>query len=164
MDLDLKLEVQQLNIMKRIILLFANLLVIAVVATAQTNTTMNKSVNVYADKYANTYEGDFDLPDGDTLFYVVNYKTDVEYLYDSEVTLSAMTGAVTYAASVTLQGKLWDSDSFADIGSAVAFAGTQADTTIKFTQHTTAQFYQYLRWVVDGDSVYVDHLKNRVWK
>lgn len=144
---------------RKIVLLFVVLLALAVQGMAQTN--KNRTVSI--DNYAEVYTTDIVLAGNDSLLnFAVNFQTDVEYFYD--IVLNLDSTASTSAASVQLQGKLWDSDSYADIGSAVTWAGTSADTTIKFSQHSTAQFYQYLRLVVDGDSCTVDFIKERIWK
>lgn len=137
------------------------LVFVALATVGYSQRTVNR--NVVAPNYADLYNGDIALLGADTLLtYSINFKTIDKFFYDGVVKLKST--AVTKGASVQLKGKLWDSDSYVDIGTAVVWDGTTADTTIAFTQHTTLQKYQYLQYVIDGDSATVDFLKTRIWK
>ena len=141
--------------------LFVILVFVALATVGYSQRTVNKSV--VTPNYADLYNGDIALLGTDTLLtYSINFKTIDKFFYDGVVKLKST--AVTKGASVQLKGKLWDSDSYVDIGTAVVWKGTTADTTIAFTEHTTLQKYQYLQYVIDGDSATVDFIKNRIWK
>ena len=137
------------------------LVFVALATVGYSQRTVNR--NVVAPNYADLYNGDIALLGTDTLLtYSINFKTIDKFFYDGVVKLKST--AATKGASVQLKGKLWDSDSYVDIGTAVVWKGTTGDTTITFTQHTTLQKLQYLQYVIDGDSVTVDFIKNRIWK
>lgn len=137
------------------------LLCIGFVSMAQTNVPFTVNVDNYAavdnsDRFMSGALGD------SIVNYEVNFQTPTPYLYDAVVNLDSM--GTDAGAVVTLYGKLWDSDSYSSIGSAVTWAGTSADTTIKFSEHSSDQYYQYLKVGVVGDSCTVDYFKNRIWK
>lgn len=137
------------------------LLCVGVISMAQTTVPFTVNVDNYAavdnsDRFMSGAEGD------SIINYEVNFQTPTPYLYDYAVKLDSMgTGA---AATISLYGKLWDSDSYTIIGSAIEWAGTSADTTIKFSEHSTKQYNQNIKVVVVGDSCTVDYFKGRIWK
>lgn len=158
MVLELTRQELNLNNMKKFIVI---LVLVALATVGYSQHAVNKSVA--SPNYADLYNGDLALLGKDTLLtYSINFKTIDKFYYDGVVKLKST--AVTKGASVQLKGKLWDSDSYANIGSAVVWKGTTADTTIAFTQDTTLQKYQYLQYVIDGDSATVDFVKTRMWK
>jgi hypothetical protein len=158
MVLELTRQELNLNNMKKLIVIFV---LVALATVGYSQRTINRTVT--ASNYADTYTTDIALLGNDTILnYAINFQTPDKYYYDGVVELKSV--AVTKGASVQLQGKLWDSDAYANIGSAVVWAGTTADTTIAFTQHTTLQKLQYLKYVIDGDSATVDFIKTRIWK
>lgn len=67
--------------------------------------------------------------------------------------------------SVQLKGKAFTGESFANIGSAVTFKGTQADTSFVIA-NTTANRYRYLQLTVTGtgtQKTQVTNLEFKVW-
>jgi len=136
------------------------LLCVGVISMAQTNVPFTVNVDNYAavdnsDRFISGAVGD------SIINYEVNFQTPTPYLYDYAVKLDSMgTGA---GAVVTLYGKLWDSDSYLAIDT-VTWIGSSADTTIKFSERSSDQYYQYLKVGVVGDSCTVDYFKSRIWK
>ena len=136
------------------------LLCVGVISMAQT--TVQFTVNV--DNYAAVDNSDRFISGalGDSIInYEVNFQTPTPYLYDAVVNLDSL--GTDAGAVVTLYGKLWDSDSYLAIDT-VTWIGSSADTTIKFSERSSDQYYQYLKVGVVGDSCAVDYFKSRIWK
>lgn len=158
MDLELEHLEHNRNNMKKLIVI---LVFVALATAGYSQHVVNR--DVVAPNYADLYNKDISLLGTDTLLtYSINFKTIDKFYYDGVIGFKSV--AVTKGASVQLKGKLWDSDDYSNIGTAVVWKGTTADTTIAFTQHTTLQKYQYLQYVIDGDSATVDFVKTRIWK
>ncbi len=143
----------------RKLIIILGMMLIAFASTAQRN--INKTVTV--SNYAYLYNTDITLRGNDTILnYAINFQTANKYHYEIAIALDSI--ASTSSASVQLQGKIWDTDSYSNIGSAIAWAGTSTDTVIKFSEQSTLQTNQYLRLVIDGDSCTVDYIKERIYK
>lgn len=136
------------------------LLCVGVISMAQTTVPFTVNVDNYAavdnsDRFMSGAVGD------SIINYEVNFQTPTPYLYDAVVNLDSM--GTDAGAVVTLYGKLWDTDSYSAIDT-VTWAGSSADTTIKFSEHSSDQYYQYFKIGVVGDSCKVDYFKTRIWK
>lgn len=137
------------------------LLCVGVISMAQTNVPFTVNVDNYAavdnsDRFISGALGD------SIINYEVNFQTPTPYLYDAVVNLDSL--GTDAGAVVTLYGKLWDSDSYTAIGTAITWIGSSADTTIKFSEHSTKQYYQNIKVEIIGDSCAVDYFKSRIWK
>jgi hypothetical protein len=78
----------------------------------------------------------------DTAFtyeYTVNKATPLFYNIACKV-LKVSAGS----CSISIQGRIFNTDAYTNI-TTYTFAGSQADTTVVFTQNTTAQFYRTYR-------------------
>lgn len=88
------------------------------------------------------------ISSNDTLFIVEidageNQKTTQNF----KTVLDSVSGTPT--VDITLQGRVFDGDTWNTIGSSVSWTGTSGDTTIYIT-NTTANRYRQYRWLYDA--------------
>lgn len=134
--------------MKKAFLLIAFLASI-VLANAQESSTYDYKIdyagtwNTYfmpSTSYANT------LTDS-TWYYTVLKESDAGLRYQIKVSLDSI-GGVKKKVAVVLKAKQWDSDSYTTVTTTYWWNGR--DTTILFTQTSTAQYYRYFQVFVQG--------------
>lgn len=124
------------------------LLLIAVLGIAISSIGQDKNVSFGDATWM--YEFPFTTADSvsqfDTLYYVqftTNKPSPVKY--DIQVGIDKLSG--TPVTAISLQGKKWAGDAWTNI-TTVSYGGT-ADTTINFTQVSTAQYYRMFRVLHD---------------
>ena len=125
--------------MKKIMLLLVALLSFAIMPT-MAQKTVKLSPNVYAVAYTGVTADSVSATD--TTFYidVLTNKPSALY-YNFRIKINDVTTSLT---TTSVMGKIFDDDPWTTITSQ-AYHGTGSDTTITFTQNTTAQFYRYYR-------------------
>lgn len=132
--------------MKNIIIL-CTFLLIATVGLSQ-----NRSVQFKPTEYFNEYSGAASdtISNNDSLFsieYQLNKAEPVKY--NVAVKLTKVSGTPRVVAK--LQGKVFSADTYSDI-TTVTWYGTSSDTTIKYTQNSTAQYYRYFKLYFDANT------------
>jgi len=99
--------------------------------------------------HAFTFTAADTVSENDSLYYVQLFLNKAEPIkYNIETKITKVDTVVT---TVTLQGKVFSTDSWTDI-TAVSYIGTGTDTTIHYTENTTAKYYRYLRLKHDCDA------------
>lgn len=88
---------------------------------------------------------------GDSVFYwTIKLNKPVEVLYDVQVELDSLSGTPDY--DVDLKYKVFDNDSWSDAETDVTWDGTSSDTTITFSEHSTAIFATQVQLQVNGQA------------
>lgn len=113
---------------------------------------LNKSLNIY-NNYAPVSHFNFtseDSVDAVDSLYTIDITLNQTYpvMYDIRHKLTKVSGTPT--TNVILQSKMFESDSWSTV-STVAWSGTTADTTIRFTELSTAKYVRFFRILHDAD-------------
>lgn len=85
-----------------------------------------------------------------TFTWTIRLNKAVDLLYDVQVELDSLSGTPDY--DVDLKYKVFENDSWSDAETDVTWDGTSSDTTITFTEHTTAIFATQLQLQVNGQA------------
>lgn len=130
---------------------------------------LNKSLNIY-NNYAPVSHFNFTEDDSidavDSLYSIVlTLNQTYPIKYNIRHKLDSVSGTPT--TTVYLQGRVFTSDSWSAISN-VYWAGTSSDTTITFTENSTAKFYRQLRIYHDADGSVtqkynLDELEVKLW-
>ncbi|HRY33404.1 MAG TPA: hypothetical protein P5531_10600 [Bacteroidales bacterium] len=133
--------------MKKFILSVTLLFLVVLSGFAQDKICSLKSDQYYQDITFSTRDT---ITDNDTL-YTVDYDLNkaMPVKYNVAVKLTKVSGAPLVVAS--LQGKVFSTDTWTNITS-VTWHGSSSDTTIKYTQNSTAQYYRFLRLQFDANT------------
>jgi len=151
--------------MKKFIGLLVAILFLSLCACASGQDTKSKILSKAQSYYADATDVDL-VNTGDTVFYYTfTLNKTQEQLYDYQVNIDSVSGTPNY--KVQLYGRLFESDSWSAIGSAVEWLGTGADTTIIISEHSTAVFYRQLQARITGQAgtgaATVDQQDFKVW-
>ena len=137
--------------MKKIFFLIAMFAVIGLNLDAQqknkevalsSGQTLYENTSFLASDSLNTYADS-------TLGFVFKLNKGKPVKYDTKAVLDSLNGTPDF--DVYLQYKVFGTDTWANIDT-VYWNGTSSDTTIRFTQTTTAQYYSQLRWYIEGQA------------
>lgn len=90
--------------------------------------------------------------------YAVNSNKDEAMYLSTSLKLNRSVTTTYPKCTVKVQGKVFDTDTYADITSMsvtvpASGKGLSSDTTITLSQKSTAQFYKYFRILLSGTSV-----------
>lgn len=126
--------------MKKVILI-ATVLLAVLGLRAQTGQT------VQTDKYyISTVGNSADTVGATSTTWYKAYEVQVpqQLFYNFKVKVLETT---TFACTIKLQGKIFDTDTYADI-TTITYAGAGTDTTVAFTQVSTKQNYRFYKVLV----------------
>lgn len=100
-----------------------------------------------------------------TLTYTLYLNKPDDVLYDVKVSLDSISGTPDYV--LDLQGKVFESDSWTDLETDVNWTGTSTDTTVVFSEHSTAVFMRIFKLTVNGQAgtgaATVDLTEWKIW-
>lgn len=156
---------------KLIIILVMFAFVVATYAQADKTMAANDSKGSWL--YESSLGSGDTIGAGDSTWYYTVYPNKGERLYyNISINIDSVggTGGVANLVPVILQGRDLSSDSFTNIDT-IAWTGSASatnDTTIRFTQETTAQFYTEYRLSItaanDSFRALIDWIKFRFYK
>lgn len=80
-------------------------------------------------------------------YYIVNVNKSNDLLYDIQVKLDSLSGDPEVEAFVL--GRYFDEDDWVGVDDTVTWDGTESDTTFKFQEHSTGQYYRQYKLMLD---------------
>lgn len=137
--------------MKKYILIFSILFFALGMSAQKTLSTTLQPGQTYTEKSDPLVASDSLHTAGDSVFYwTISLNKPVEVLYDVQVELDSLSGTPDY--DVDLKYKVFENDSWTDAETDVTWDGTSSDTTITFTEHSTAIFATQIQLQVNGQA------------
>ena len=125
------------------------LLLIACVSFAIASAQTAIPVNMSADQWFVSYTGSATLDTssvGGTWSKALLVNKGVKLFHNIRVKITEV--SATTQTVITLQGKVFDTDTYATIGSAITYKGTGADTTVTFSEASTATTWRYFNVLI----------------
>lgn len=146
-------------------LLFVLTLIVAFIVSANAQV---KQVTLKKDQSVLEVTTDYSLSTaGDSvLTYTVLANKFDDLFYQIQVELDSVSGTPDY--DIDLKGKVFENDAWSDLETDVTWDGTSSDTTITFTETSTAEFYRYFQLQVNGQAgtgaATVDRIDFKFWR
>lgn len=138
--------------MKTIFLLLISALLFA--SACDVNAQITRTKTMSASTWIDTYEGrtkDTVSVNADSVFYYVLTANKADDLfYDIKIALDSLGATPNYV--IDLKAKVFPDDDWTSLETDVTWTGTSSDTTIRFTEQTTAEFYRIFRVEINGQA------------
>jgi hypothetical protein len=100
-----------------------------------------------------------------TMTYTVTANKADDLFYDVAIQLDSLSGTPTFTCD--FKGKVFEDDTWTDLDTDIIWTGTSSDTTVRFQQHTTAEFMRYFQVQINGGaatgSALVDKISVKLW-
>lgn len=100
-----------------------------------------------------------------TMTYTITANKADDLFYDVAIELDSLSGTPSFTCD--LKGKVFENDAWSDLETDIVWAGTSSDTTVRFQEHSTAEFMRYFQVQVNGGaatgSALVDKISIKLW-
>jgi len=100
-----------------------------------------------------------------TMTYTITANKPGVLFYDLAVQMDSISGTPYF--TFDLKGRVFEDDAWSDLETDIVWTGTSSDTTIRFQEHTTAEFMREFQLRIDGaaatGSALVDKISFKVW-